>query len=69
LFLRSLSQGWSRKESIDLITYLDAVLKWETSYLQEVMTVYSTSLYPEEAKGAQGNTGADLELASQQLVY
>jgi hypothetical protein len=47
LFIRSLTQGWTRKESIDLLTYLDAVLKWNSSYLQEVMTIYTTSVYGE----------------------
>ena len=47
LFLRSLTQNWSRKESIDLLTYLDAVLKWNSSYLQEVISVYAGSLFGE----------------------
>ncbi len=47
LFIRSLTQSWTRKESIDLLTYLDAVLKWNSSYLQEVMTIYTTSIYGE----------------------
>lgn len=47
LFIRSLTQGWTRRESIDLLTYLDAVLKWSSSYLQEVMTVYTTSVFGE----------------------
>ncbi|KAI8898688.1 hypothetical protein BC833DRAFT_588860, partial [Globomyces pollinis-pini] len=41
LFLRSLTQSWSRRESIELITYLDSVLKWDNFYLQEVITLYS----------------------------
>ncbi|KAJ3262094.1 hypothetical protein HK103_003937 [Boothiomyces macroporosus] len=46
LFLRSLMQNWSRKESIDLVTYLDAILKWNTEYLQEVMAVYANPILP-----------------------
>jgi hypothetical protein len=68
LFLRSLTQGWCRKESIDLITYLDAVLKWDTQYLQEVMTIYTTSLYPDEMMEREESSRNDLALASQQLV-
>lgn len=51
LFIRSLTQGWTRKESIDLLTYLDAVLKWNSSYLQEVMTIYTTSIYGDGQSG------------------
>jgi hypothetical protein len=47
LFLKSLTQTWSRKESIDLLTYLDSVLKWSSGYLQEVMSVYAGSLFGE----------------------
>jgi hypothetical protein len=47
LFLKSLTQTWSRKESIDLLTYLDSVLKWSSAYLQEVMSVYAGSLFGE----------------------
>jgi len=47
LFIRSLTQNWTRRESIDLLTYLDAVLKWSSPYLQEVMTVYTTSIFGE----------------------
>ncbi|KAJ3274937.1 hypothetical protein HDV01_001801 [Terramyces sp. JEL0728] len=46
LFLRSLMQNWTRKESIDLVTYLDAILKWNTEYLQEVMAVYANPILP-----------------------
>lgn len=71
LFLRSLTQGWSRKESIDLITYLDAALKWNTTYLQEVMTIYATSLSLDEPKFSQfprEKVCLELNGASQKLV-
>ncbi|KAJ3327649.1 hypothetical protein HDU91_004344, partial [Kappamyces sp. JEL0680] len=63
LFLRSLTLSWSKKESIDLLTYLDAVLKWNSSYLQEVMTVYATSLYGEHSAPLQ-----DIKPAAQRDV-
>jgi hypothetical protein len=68
LFLRSLTQSWTRKDSIDLITYLDAVLKWDTSYLQEVMTVYATSLVSNENDTDTTSNDPNLEDATQQLV-
>ncbi|KAJ3326317.1 hypothetical protein HDV06_000193 [Boothiomyces sp. JEL0866] len=46
LFLRSLMQNWTRKDSIDLVTYLDAILKWNSEYLQEVMAVYANPILP-----------------------
>jgi hypothetical protein len=69
LFLRSLTQNWDRNESVDIITYLDAVLKWDTVYLQEVMTLYSTVSPDEKSTSPVSSSyNEDLNLASQKLV-
>jgi hypothetical protein len=68
LFLRSLTQNWDRNESIDIITYLDAVLKWDTVYLQEVMTLYSTLPPDEKSTPVSSSYSEDLSVASQKLV-
>jgi hypothetical protein len=67
--LRSLTQNWDRNESVDIITYLDAVLKWDTVYLQEVMTLYSTVSPDEKSTSPVSSSyNEDLNLASQKLV-
>jgi hypothetical protein len=81
LFLRSLTQSWSKKESIDLITYLDAVLKWNSNYLQEVMAVYASSIFgennqmvptqnePEALPRPSPSEANEFSKASQRLVW
>ena len=69
LFLKSLTQNWDRNDSIDLITYLDAVLKWDTVYLQEVMTIYTTAVSPDNTSSSSSSYSDDLNLASQKLVF
>jgi hypothetical protein len=74
LFLRSLTQAWDRKESIDIITYLDSVLRWDSTYLQEVMTVYADVLYTNGIDGTSlknpvfSSANIDLIKASKKLV-
>ncbi len=69
LFLKSLTQNCDRNDSIDLITYLDAVLKWDTVYLQEVMTIYTTAVSPDNTSSSSSSYSDDLNLASQKLVF
>ena len=52
LFIRSLTHYWTKKESVDLITYLDSVLKWSIEYLQEVIIVFASTLEDEEASNS-----------------
>ena len=54
LFIKSLTHYWTKKEAIDLITYLDSVLKWSVDYLQEVIFIFASST-------SQDSSNSDLE--------
>ncbi|EGF79000.1 hypothetical protein BATDEDRAFT_26149 [Batrachochytrium dendrobatidis JAM81] len=45
LFIRSLSNGWKQDVSVELISYVDEVLEWDSSYFKAFIAAYSKLIY------------------------